>query len=88
MPLINANEITITAIKETRNENQRADSIPTVAFINKITNDPIQPWIIKERIEQLIKNGTIFNKQFNGHRSFRLTEKDITSPEKKFKESR
>lgn len=43
MPLINANEITITAIKETRNENQRADSIPTVAFINKITNDPIQP---------------------------------------------
>lgn len=43
MPLINANEMTITAIKETRNENQTADSIPTVAFINKITNDPIQP---------------------------------------------
>ena len=76
-----------SAIINILNKKQRANSITTIAFVNKTRNDPIQSEIIEKRIKWLIKNGTLINKPLNGNASYRLTEKDITSPEKNLEKS-
>ena len=83
--MVTIDNLVTTAIKVILNKNQRADSITTVAFMNKTRNYYIQPEMIEERIEWLIKNGTIINKPFNSHASYRLTGKYITSTTKNLK---
>lgn len=50
-----------------KHDKERADPITIAAFVSKTRNVSIQPETFEERIDWLIKNGTLINKPFNGH---------------------
>ena len=56
--MVTIENLVATVIKDILNKNQIADSIITVAFMNKARNFPIQPKIIEEKIE----NGALIKK--------------------------
>ena len=66
----------ISAINSIKSKKQRADESSIYDYIFKNFETNVSKNDIVERIEILLKNNTIINKQFNGKTSYKINEKE------------
>ena len=68
----------ISAINSIKSKKQRADESSISDYILRNFETNVSKSDIVERIEILLKNNTIINKQFNGKTSYKINEKETT----------
>ena len=75
--MITIEEYIISAIN-IKSKKQRADESSISDYILRNFETNVSKSDIVERIEILLKNNTIINKQFNGKTSYKISEKETT----------
>ena len=66
----------ISAINSIKSKKQRADEFSISNYILRNSETNVSKGDIVERIEILLKNDTIINKQFNGKTSYKINGKE------------